>query len=105
MRKLLLLPILALLLTACIPQLVTSPIAELSAYRDGSTYTATLLLTENATQVLVLLRSDDAQERNVLPRLERGLHSFSIESDAPVACSASGYVGWTYFLVFCPEPE
>lgn len=93
--------VLAFVLAACIPQIGGGDIASLTAEREGEVVTATLQLNQDAEQVLVLFTWDGGERRVTPGDLEAGVHMFSVAQTARVACSASGNVGNTYWLVFC----
>lgn len=101
LKRFITLTALALLLTACIPSVGNSELANITAERTGDTITATLLLSQDATQVLVFFTGDDFRQEFGQATLPAGAHEFSVVNPDPVSCSASGYVGWRYFLVFC----
>jgi hypothetical protein len=92
---------LTLMLTACIPQIGRTDLATLTAERQGDTVTATLTLNQDATQVLVIFTGDDFRREFGERTLAAGVHDFAVVNPNPVSCSASGYVGWQYFLIFC----
>ena len=93
--------LLILLLTACIPQIGRTDLATLTAERAGNTVTATLTLNKDTTQVLVIFTGDGYRKEFGEARLTAGVHEFSVINSSPVSCSASGYVGFQYFLIFC----
>ena len=93
--------LLALLLSACIPQVGRTPHATLTAERVGGEVTATLVLNRDATQVLVGFTGDAFRIEFGERELPAGTHEFTVENPNPVSCWASGYVGWQYFLIFC----
>jgi hypothetical protein len=101
LKRLITLTALVALLTACIPSIGNTELATITAERTGDTVTATLLLSQDSTQVLVFFTGDNFRQEFGEPSLPAGTHQFSIINPDPVACSASGYVGWRYFLVFC----
>lgn len=101
MKKLLLTLAAVFLLAACIPQIGTSDTASIEARRVSETVTASLTLTQPATQVAVIFRGDTFDKRFTERRLETGIHFFEVQTAEPVSCSASGWVGGRYFLIFC----
>jgi hypothetical protein len=101
LKRLITLTALAFLLTACIPSIGNSELATITAERNGDTVIASLVLTQDATQVLVFFTGANFREEFGERALPAGTYDFSIINPNPVSCSASGYVGWRYFLVFC----
>ena len=101
LKRLITLTALALLLTACIPSIGNTELATITAERNGNTVTASLTLTQDTTQVLVFFTGDNFRRDFGERALSAGTYDFSVINSDPVSCSASGYVGWRYFLVFC----
>ncbi len=102
MRKLI--PIyllLAVLLAACIPVIGGGDIASLTAERSGDQVTATLTLNRESSDVLVLFTSAGWTESVRPGVLEPGVYTYSVTNLDPTSCSASGYAGRTYWLVYC----
>lgn len=93
--------LLAVLFTACIPVIGGGDIASLTAERSGDEVTATLTLNRESTDTLILFSSAGWSESVRPGVLEPGVYTYSVTNLDPTTCSASGYAGRTYWLVFC----